>query len=318
MNLMQWAKLFICLLMFAATGSYAEEELDPQSFLPTDALHANWIFSGVVTSENGDHYSYFFQMQRDGDKFHAITALFDSQSKQVILLDEDAAIIPDAKAYNWQVGRAFLRFNPINDSWIFGLKTKDNKGFNFKVDMLSQLENNPAVQDLRPGVELIVSQTSHLNGHLQAGDDSKEQFVMAKSAWFRQVWLTKPQDKTHPLSGLLCRFNDGSGFYSVNMPEEDALRGAVSGSCDAQGMATVMSQFINVREAKDGLWHIRVSSPAHHLVLSDVIKQNSVIAGFVSEGALSGFCMLSRDVLGEQKAPVLAAEKVIATSSIKL
>ncbi len=305
MKLTQCARLFLGFTILASAYCYADEDdkIEVPEFIPASAAHANWIFSGVVTNENEENYGYFFQMQRDDEKFHAIAALFDAQSKRIILLDEGYAAIDNPTAYNWQVGRAFLRFNTINNSWIFGLKTKDKKGFNFKVDMLNQTESKPVTQDLRPGVELIVSQTSHLNGHVQIGEDAKEQFVTAKNAWFRQVWLSENQEKTHPFSGVLCRFNDGSGFYSVNIREADALRGAVTGSCDSQGMSTVISQFINVDETKDGAWHIRIASPKHHLVLSDVTKQNSVVAGFVTEGDKTGFCMLSKDVFGDHKTP---------------
>ncbi len=290
-------KLFVCLAVIVSSVIYAAEP-EVTSSLPPEPTHANWIFTGVVTNESGESYGYFFQMQRHDEQFHTIAALFDGQTKGVILLDESDAIIHDPTPYNWHVGRAFMRFNPINNSWIFGLKTQDNKGFNFKVDMLKQMGNTSVVQALRPGVELLVNQTSHLNGHVQAGNDSKEQFVTAKNAWFRQVWLTAHQDQSHPFTGVLCRFTDGSGFYSMNMIAPDALRGAVAGWCDEQGISAAMSQFISVKQDAKGPWHIRVTSPSVHLVLSEFIKKDSVVAGFVEEGKTPGFCMLSNDAIG--------------------
>ena len=145
-----------------------------------------------------------------------------------------------------------------------------------------------------------MNQTSRLNGHVQAGNETKEQFVTAKNAWFRQVWLTEQQDKSHPFTGVLCHFNNGSGFYSANMSEADALRGAVAGWSDEQGLSTTMSQFINVKQDVNGPWHIRIASPSLHLVLSDFIKQDSVVAGFVADGKAPGFCMLSTESIGGQ------------------
>ncbi len=289
--------LFVCLTL---TGSiYAGATSVESNFLPTNSAHANWVFSGLVTNESGDNYGYFFQMQRDGIEFNTIAALFDAQNKTVILLDEAHATIPDPSTYDWHVGRAFMRFNPINDSWIFGLQNQDKKGFNFKIDMLKEPENNPIAQELRPGVELLVSQTSRLNGHVQIGDESKEQFVTAKNAWFRQLSLSDQPSKGHPFVGVLCRFNDGSGFYSVNMNESDALQGAVAGWQDGQGISAMMSQFINIKQAPEGPWHIRLASPSLHLILSDVIKQDPVVAaGFVAEGTTPGFCMLSKGLIG--------------------
>lgn len=291
-----WGRLFVCLAFFLSAAVQAGEEPEekPATFSPA---HANWVFSGVVTNETDESYGYFFQIQRDGDQFRSLAALLDAQTKKLIFLDESQVVIHDPEPYNWQVGHAFLRFNPINESWIFGVKTEAKKGFNFKVDTLKQFQS-VSTQDLRPGIELSVNQTGHLNGHIQIEDEKKEQFVTAKNAWFRQVWLTAQQDKTHPFTGVLCRFNNGSGFYSVNMTESDALRGAVAGWCDEHGVSSIISQFINVKQDKEGPWHIRISSPNIHLVLSDFITQNSVIAGFVTQGKNPGFCMLSNEMIG--------------------
>ncbi len=290
-------------ILSLSTAVYAAdagtESVEREGFLPSVSAHANWAFSGMVTNESGEQYGYFFQMQRRGNDFHVVSALLDAQTKALILMDEGDARLPEPERNNWHVGRSFLRFNAINNSWVFGLKTADKKGFNFKVDMLNQLEHNPVTQGLRAGLDVIVSQTGQLNGHIRTGVDGKEQFVAAKSAWFRQIWLSNQQTTSHQLNSILCRFNDGSGFYSMNMLEPDAVRGAVAGWFDAQGISSAMSQFINVKETSDGLWQINVSSPSLHLVLADAIKQPSVIAGFVTEHDQQGFCVLNKDAMGE-------------------
>ncbi len=297
----------LCLCFAFAFGSVVHaadagpEPVEQTGFLPAVSTHANWVFSGVVTNEGGEHYAYFFKMQRHENTFHVNAALFDAQSKALVMQDAADAIIPDPERYSWRVGHSFLRYNAINDSWIFGLKTQDKKGFNFKVDMLNQPENNPIAQNLREGIEFIVSQTGQLNGHVQTDAASDAQFVTAKNTWFRQIWLTNAQTKSHQLSNVLCRFNDGSGFYSMNMLEPDAMRGAVAGWFDAQGASSAMSQFINVKEAPEGNWHIRIASPSLHFILSDSVKQRSVVAGFVAEKDKQGFCMLSADAMGEEK-----------------
>lgn len=305
MMLIRLGQLCICFAMFFGSILYAEEAstepVEQTGFLPAEATHTNWVFSGMVTDENGERYAYFFQMQRRGSDFHSLAALFDAQTKTMILMDEGDATITDPERNNWHTGHSFLRFNAINDSWIFGIKTFDKKGFNFKVDMLNQPEHNPVTQGLRAGVEVIVSQTGQLNGHIKVSGESKEQFVTEKSAWFRQIWLSNPQAQSHQLNSVLCRFNDGSGFYSMNMLEPDALRGAVAGWFDAQGLPSAMSQFINVKETPDGSWHIRVTSPSLNLTLSDAMKQRSVVAGFVSEQSNQGFCVLNDDAMGEEK-----------------
>ena len=293
--------IVVGMMLLISPFLYASDAEVSDKFLPTNASFAHWVFSGVAMSAEGERFGYFFELQRDGNKLHATAALLDGDSKQVLLFDEGDAFVGDSTPYHWRVGRAFLRFNPINDSWIFGLKAKDKKGFNFKVDMLQQPESIPIAQDLRPGVELIVSQTNHLNGHLQVESSGKEQFVTAKNAWFRQIWLTGRQDKKHLYSGVLCRFNDDSGFFSVNTSDRDALQGAVAGWRDSKGLAVAMSQFVSVKEEpKDNSWHIRMLSPSLHLILSNVVKQDAIVAGFVTNDKAPGFCVLSNDILGEQ------------------
>ena len=293
--------LYLCAstTLLLSTPLFAIDKPEPPEVLTPEHEHESWVFAGIVSNENSDNYGYFFSMQRNGDEFYTIAALIDAQTKQVILLDENKAHIAHPEPFNWPVGRSFLRFNPINNSWIFGLKTNDKKGFNFKVDMLKQSEIVPVVQGLRPGVELLINQTHHLNGHLKAGTDHKEEFVTAKNAWFRQVWLTNDQQKSYAFSGVLCRFNDGSGFYSVKMPEADAQRAAIAGWRDEEGTSVAMSQFVNVnQDTAGGPWHIRVTSPNLHLMFMDDIKKESVVAGFIMGDKRQGFCMLSKDVLG--------------------
>lgn len=285
--------------MLLISGSiFAEDLVDSQSFLPPDPTQANWVFSGMVSNENGDNYGYFFQMQREGEQFHTLAALFDAQTQQVVLLDESEALIHTHTPYSWQVGRAFMRFNPINESFIFGLKTKDKRGFNFKVDRLrSSSETMPVVQNMRSGVELLITQTSRLNGHVQVGVDQKEQFVTAQNAWFRLIGITAQKEKPHPFTGVLCRFMDGEGFYSVNMVEPDVIRGAVAGFRDEQGESVPMSQFVQVSEDANGSRHIRLTAPSFHVVLTPLMVQKSAVAGFFVAGKKSGFCALSKVIL---------------------
>ncbi|ARG98075.1 hypothetical protein B6N58_10615 [Legionella micdadei] len=302
-------KLFGCFIFLTASVC-ATEAVDPakielkqiENNLSNNSFEAYWVFSGIVTNESGEHYDYYFQIQRKNTQFHALATLIDSQSKDVLLFEEGNTTIDNADAKSWRVGKMFMQFNPINNSWVFGVKTHGNKGFNFKIDMLAQAVSPPVSQDLRSGVELLINQTGRLNGHLQTGETSKDQFVTAQKAWFKQIRVKKPQDSLHSLTGVLCQFNDGSGFYAVNLQEPDALRGAVAGWRDIQGSAIAMSQFVSVKETKqEGIWRIRIPSPNVHLTLQDALaKENGkhqLIAG-VAEGNMPGFCAISRDQIG--------------------
>ncbi|WED42246.1 hypothetical protein [Legionella cardiaca] len=304
----RWQKLFLCFALF--TGSYAiADTVEPETsssekkILSLEAPQAEWVFAGTVTNESGERYSYYFQMHRKNTQFHAVAALIDGQTKDLLLFEESSATIEKPDVSNWHVGHAFLQFNPINNSWVFGIKTREKKGFNFKADMLRKVPTTATVQGLRSGVELLVNQTGRLNGHVQTGADNNEQFVTAPKAWFRQIWVSKPQDTLHPFTGVLCQFNDGSAFYAVNLQEADALRGAIAGWRDAQGTPLSMSQFVTVKEAKEGMWSINIASPKVKLLLQDALaketEKHQLIAG-LTDDLKPGFCSINKDEFGKK------------------
>jgi hypothetical protein len=296
-NLKQRLLLLGLFLMFFAKHLYA----DSPHFLPATSPEAKWVFSGVVSNEQGEQYGYFFQMERKNKLFYSHVALFNVETKALILQDEGQAEVSNPTSYHWHVGHAFLQFNPINDSWIFGVEQANKAGFNFKVDMLKSAETLPVGEGIRPGIDVLVSQAHSLNGHIYHPDGLKEDFVTAKHAWFREMAITEAQPKAHAVKGVLCRFNDESGFYSVNLPEADAIRGAMTGRFDAEGMAAPMSQFIHVEAVSDSKWAIRVPSPHQKIIISSFLKQASVIAGVAEVGDKKGFCVLSEDAVGQQE-----------------
>ncbi|MFA5959419.1 MAG: hypothetical protein WC785_02790 [Tatlockia sp.] len=302
--------LLIALSLFSAIG-FAQEAIVSEAPEPVviknentiamDATEAYWVFSGLVTTENGERFNYYFQMQRKDQLFQSLAMLIDSQTSEVLLFARNVTVLAHPDETNWRVGDSFMHFNPINNSWVFGVKAKGHKGFNFKVDMLGQSQNSTTRQNLRSGIELLVNQTGHLNGHIQTGEGEKEQFVTAQKAWFKQIWVSQNQQASHPLMTVLCQFHDGSGFYAANLQESDALRGAIAGWRDMQGSVSPMSQFVSMKEAKEGEWQIAIPSPKVNLTLEDALaKENDkhqLIAG-MTKGEMPGFCTISKDEIG--------------------
>lgn len=293
-------KLFVSLLLFTLSCfSFSQTaELEKIEVPPPSISQIDWVFSGTVTNESGEHYSYYFQMQRKDTQFHVIVTLIDNQSHNVLLFEESEATIEQPQTSNWRVGRAFLQFNPITNSWIFGAKTKNQTGFNFKVDMLKRAEQTTVTQNLRTGLEFSINQTGPLNGHLQAGEESKEQFVTAEKAWFRKLWVSKVQEGLYPLTSVLCQFNDGSNFYALNVQEEGVIKNTVASWHDGQGISIPISQAVTIKQIEESVWHIRVPSSKIRLSLQDaLIKEgdtHQLIAG-QTEGMKSGFCSISKE-----------------------
>ncbi|MDI1351748.1 MAG: hypothetical protein PSV35_03115 [bacterium] len=308
-----WAVL-ICLLLFISTVLSADDTDVDILPLPVEPLVGSWSFSGMVKNESGDQYGYFFQMQKQGSAFHVKTALIDGQTNKMVLFYEENQIILNPASLNWHVGKSFIRYNPINDSWIFGVSLDNDKRFNFKVDMLKQVNNDNETLVLRPGVELQALQTSRVNGHLQIGTETKEQFVTGNNAWFGKVWFSKEQVSSHDISTTFCRLSDDNGFYSANLKEADATGAAVAGWRDALGNKVKMSQFISIKALTDDQCLLSVGLPKLNLKLMNTLKHDVndthfSIAGF-SKDAPQSFCFVTEQSFAQIE---LAAVKSVVS-----
>ncbi len=282
---------FLMLLLMFGGVLHALETEPPAVVLP-----ANWIFSGVVENEQGERYGYYFKWQQDAQKAEVESALFDAQHNKVLIQAEAKGEVHDTSNINWHVGDAFLRFNPINDTWIFGIKNAKKQGFNFKVDLLTASSTPSEVLKLSSYLSMQVRQTEHLNGQIQLAPE-KDEFVTAKKAWFRTIWQTSTENASSFSQGVLCQFDDGGGFYALKTEANNILQGMLAGGFDAQGAPLLMSQFLDVnQEDQDGPWHIKAVTPKLDLTLMNALQNSSVTAGFVIPSKRGAFCLLSQDV----------------------
>lgn len=311
---MIWKKIYCVGILFLAINFnvYANQEAilaDEATVSPIiiEPTHAYWVFSGIVNNENGEQFGYFFQMERQGAQFHVQTAMLDGKTNKVVFAYNKHETIEKSIDNQWKIGDAFLRFNAINESWVFGVKTNDKIGFNFKVDMLNQPISSKEIQSLRPGLEALVHQTSRLNGHIKTSAATPEEFVTANNAWFSKAWLSAKQDATHSLDSGFCRFSDGSGFYAENLMEVDAQSAALASWRDTTGNVVKMSQFINKNFANNS-WKISLILPKLEFNLINSLENNTLtsplIAGFFQD-IPKGFCFFSQQRFGIAQKPVL-------------
>ncbi|KTD56389.1 hypothetical protein Lsan_3077 [Legionella santicrucis] len=299
-----WIRCFLFLIVFhTSTGLFATEtekmpQPQQQSIVP---MTGSWTFSGMVKNESGDKYGYFFEMQRQGIDFYAKAALIDGQTNELVFFYEGKEKIEQSTSLDWHVGNSFIRYNPINDSWIFGVKETDKKGFNFKVDMLKQANQDNETLALRPGIQLQAVQTSQLNGHLRI--DDKEQFVTGNKAWFGKLVLSDDQKDSHKISTAFCNLNDDNGFYSANLQEKDATSAAVAGWLDPLGNKVKMSQFISIKPLDNDLCMVKIRYPKLHLKLMNTLKdknQLNSVAGFSKESK-GAFCVVMQQLFSQNK-----------------
>lgn len=298
---------FSLLLLLVSLHVFALEESsisDTKDSSPMQATEANWVFSGMVRTELDEKYSYYFQIQRKQEQVKLLATLVDMQSHKALFYEELQTKLEQSDKNTWQLGKAFLRFNVITNSWAFGIKTADKKGFNFKVDMLQQLESAPLVHKLKEGVSFRVQETGHLNGHLFLGSEKNEQFVIAKKNWFMQLWLHKAQLAFVPLVKVLCQFADGNAFYAIHLESLDAFKGALAGWRDEEGHPLAMSQFVGIQAKEEDLWKISIHSPLVELILQNVLAGTGdplgegaqIVAGITAPKL--GFCTITKESLG--------------------
>jgi hypothetical protein len=301
--------LILLVILSISPLLFAAEESNDFILQPVEPLIGSWSFSGMVTNESGERYGYFFQMHRQGINFHSKMALIDGQTNQLKLFYEGNEVISKSAPLNWHVGYSFMRYNPINDSWIFGVKLENGQGFNFKVDMLKQANNDNEILVLRPGVELQALQTSRLNGHLKTEPDIKEQFVTGNSAWFGKLWFSKKQDVPHDISTAFCRLTNDNGFYSANLKEADATGASVAGWRDPAGNRVKMSQFISIKNKPDNQCLLNVGLPKLSLNVINTLKQEEKnprsVAGFSKDN--KGFCFVIEQNFAEITEPTKTA-----------
>lgn len=295
---------FLLVILSVPLVIFAAEETNGSLLQPIEPLVGSWSFSGMVTDESGNRYGYFFQMHRQEEHFQVKTALIDDQN-QLKLFYEDSEDLISAAPLNWHIGHSFIRYNPINDSWIFGVKLGNGQGYNFKVDMLKEEDNDSKPLTLRPGVELQALQTSRLNGHIKIEKDVKEQFVTGNNAWFGKVWFSRKQNTPHEISTTFCRLSNDNGFYSANLKEEDATGAAVAGWRDPLGNKVKMSQFVSIKNQADNQCLLHVGLPKLDLNVINTLKQedqNSLsVAGFSKDN--KGFCFVIEQSFSEIKTP---------------
>lgn len=311
-----WILLFSLITVLSSTVCAADVDSEEASEIlqPVEPLVGSWTFSGMVSNESGDRYGYFFQIQRQGTDFHTKTALIDGQTNKLVLFYEGNEQIEHSTQLNWQVGRSFIRYNPINDSWIFGVKAEEGKGFNFKVDMLKQASETKETLILRPGVELQALQTSQLNGHIQTGTENKEQFVTGNNAWFGKLWFSKEQTSSHDISTTFCRLSDDNGFYSANLKEADATGAAVAGWRDPAGNKVKMSQFLSIKSIDPNQCLLSLGLPKISLrvlntlntVEHSAVKSPLSVAGFSKDNP-KGFCFITEQSFTQVKDAAITA-----------
>lgn len=291
------ARLFLSIIGMSLLASQAIAEDNVAQAQPQPHVF-NWVFSGMVTNELGEHYGYYFEARRQSSQLQILSALVNIEKKSLVFIDDSQANISGDAEMNWQVGNAYLGFNSVTNRWILGVNTKEKFGFNFKIDApLSSEASSSRIQTLKSGLTMLVEPTGRLNGHV-ISPDNNEEFVTAKSSWLREFMTKSHLPTPYPLTNVLCHFNDGSTFYAVHLLAPDALQSFVAKWHAASGLSKKMSQFVNIRHPSPEEWDLSAPFPAFHIRFSNLLSKSfqlSEVGAGVVDGKLNGFCTAAKE-----------------------
>lgn len=278
----------IGLLLLLTSASYAHSALTKKDMIDNGV----WQFSGIVSTDEGNKYGYFFKITKNTHKVFINTAILNANNGKALLseeselnLDSDPAVLDNIKTEH-----IFVKYNPVNERWVFGIKQVGNLGFSFKIDMLQ--EQKPYEQKIDNFTTVQIIQTGRANGHMKLMANAEEQFVTANRTWL-QITKTNQKDRK-TISNMLCQFNDGSGIYNTNYKEKNIIKANVTKFLSANGQNIAISQFIKTRSNKeDTNLQINIPYPSMILTLNTPYKSVNNTAGFFQQAEnTEGFCTM--------------------------
>ena len=264
--------LLLCILSLGLSlgiSALNSHELDNNSV----NLHSSWTFAGLASNEDKQVYYYYFQLGFNESMTSVQVLLVDAINKRQIryFLKQKKSKTQDLS--HWEVGRAFLRFNAINNSYVFGLKNKASQGFNFRVELLNSTEQDDNEKELSKGIRLKVVNPKQMNGHIRWGKSSQEEFVTADVNVYRDLSKEAHSPLTAALEGVFCFLNDGNRFYSVQLHDEKAKSASQTQWITPQGEARLVSQFIQIEHLQDTHTQLGLEIPKTQLTIDDTLLQ---------------------------------------------
>lgn len=305
---------FIIFFLLLAPTIYANTVLSSTVPIELPSDHGNhftttnemWMFSGKVTTEEGQPYIYMFTFKRKNNQWRVFVNLIDLITQKEVLLyqytekDTSIKVFQEHKQNTmmWRVGKAFMNYNVIGDSWFFGVMDEKN-GFNFRVKGIRNYVLNGHqgyLQWLNENAfqASYSAQNMEINGHLTL--DENNTFVTGENSWFEHRWgsiLAGHQTAKYAL--ITCRFGDNTGlmlYEWLGNKNKKSTRLKTGTYQDALNHQKTLSDFYLSRSVKTQQWTISVPALNMHITaLSDKIAEYDVIS---VKAPKSGYCFVSQ------------------------
>jgi predicted secreted hydrolase len=268
---------------------------------PIQALEV-WSFTGQVETADGKKYAYMYLLKRKHEMLHVFANIVDLTTQKEVLLYKDKgplqAISSSDELMQWKVGKAFMKYNVISDSWLFGL-LDDKNGFNFRLKgvrnyVLNGKEGYVAQEKGTKNFEASYSaQSMNINGHLTL--DGKSSFVTGKNSWFEHRWgMTLSRHNATKYALVTCRFDDNTGlrlyewFGSKDLWPSRLKTGTYQNALDK---SVPVSSFSLAKSTKKNQWFISIPSLKINIsATSDSIPEYDVIQ---VKNNKTGYCFVT-------------------------
>lgn len=240
-----------------ALASMASEiSMTKDSSLHPAANNESWYLSGLLENEQAEIFAYYFVVQRVNDKFTYFTQIISLQTGKVIFKYSQTATISLAtrQGINFKIADGFLRYNEINNSWIFGVDSK--KGYNLRVESLQVGSYNVSHLNL---ISFYTLQSKRVNGQLSLG--GRSDFVISNNAWLSHQWRSFSVEQSIQVERLLCRFVDNQGVMLVRAYLNNDVIFSLADLLGSHGESHPVSQFSLLSKMATNLWQVKLFSP---------------------------------------------------------
>ena len=284
-------RYIILIIMLNAAIAFAKH---PSSLTLDTSKNIVLSIFGTAVTEDDNTYGYYFQLRHKDDNYFVDASLIDLISNTVVIHEIAQATLTNHKQMQWKIGKAFLEYNFINNSWIFGVKLNSKHNFNFKIDMLNRTHTTTD-HPLSHNVFFIIEQTGRLNGHIKINNEEK--FISSDQAWYQQIWLNGNTTKTFILNSLECSYQNNNQFFSLALMDENHnILNTTTKWLNAYGERQPLSQFIKITQDKKlpSIWQVTIPYPQNTLLINNVFTDSAINKDLVLGKLMShpgGFCV---------------------------
>ncbi|NBX84855.1 MAG: hypothetical protein EBQ95_04505 [Gammaproteobacteria bacterium] len=285
-------KLIFCItLVFTTCCCVADDNL-PSPFLlnQLNTSQDMWTITGLLQNEQDESYGFTFNIQRNGPAYHVFAAIMDIHQKKELWHQEENGILATSDQPVEKLGHFFWKYSNINSSLIVGYEDNKQQVFNLKLDLLEPTVVTKTAK-LTPDMKIQQFWSGQINGHVNINE--KEQFVTSREMWLQQIW--QHQSGHHPkmFQELMCKFQDGSSLFALQIPEKNALKANIAGHFNAQGDKQTISQFINLYPSQEKNYNVilKDSKKVLHLQSLYQTKNYQALFGYIPHATMHGFCL---------------------------